>query len=83
MEQQSFGQFLAQVLREELRKRGMRPVHYAKQAGVSQSYISKLFSGDVANVGIDTLQKLGRPLNRTETEMFQLVAEKKTLCLVN
>ena len=74
----TISRMIGDLLKEKIQEKGINYVQFAEEAEVTHGYISKVINGNIKSIGIDTLEKLVRPLNMSVTEFLQEVEKKKT-----
>lgn len=65
---------LSQYLDRVMKQKRLKPRDIEERAGVSNSYISKLLSGEKSNVGAPTIVALAKALEVSPFEIFSVVA---------
>ena len=73
----TLSQLIGKILDEKITEKGMNYSKFAEEAGVSQGYVSKIVSGSVKGIQLDTLEKLVSPLGMTITQILEEVEKKK------
>ena len=57
-------------IKDILREKGMMPTELAKATGISDSYISRIISGDIKDVRVSTAYKISDVLEKPVEEIF-------------
>ncbi len=65
---------LSEYLDRVMKQKRLKPRDIEERAGISNSYISKLLSGEKSNVGAPTIVALAQALEVSPFELFSVVA---------
>jgi transcriptional regulator with XRE-family HTH domain len=65
---------LSEYLDRVMKQKRLKPRDIEERAGISNSYISKLLSGEKSNVGAPTIVALAQALEVSPFEIFSVVA---------
>jgi transcriptional regulator with XRE-family HTH domain len=71
---------IAETFKQLLSKRNINAYRIAKETGIDKTYLSKLFSGAIANPGKDKLIKIARVLD-IELEQLQKVFDEPEMVI--